>query len=81
MDYKDVWVVFFPRCTAGPKLFGSCCIPLHTTANTHETTSNIVGATMLGPFAHSLRSLINPSSLGKDSSIMRVKIARIDLFG
>ena len=26
MDYKDLWVVFFPRCTAGPKLVGSCCI-------------------------------------------------------
>ena len=34
MDYKDPWVVFFPRCTAGPKLVGSCCICLHTTANT-----------------------------------------------
>ena len=24
-DYKDLWVVFYPRCTAGPKLVGSCC--------------------------------------------------------
>ena len=97
MDYKDLRVVFFPRCTAGPKLVGSCCwlvflpttvysflvciffpnwcpqisngfVPwldgfwhfnkvsilfyscctcLHTTANTHSTTPNIVGATML----------------------------------
>ena len=47
----DLWVVFFPRCTAGPKLVGSCCIRLHTTANTHATTSNIVGATMLGVVA------------------------------
>ena len=39
--YKDLWVVFFSRCTAGPRLFGSCCIPLHTTANTHATTPNI----------------------------------------
>ena len=77
MVYKDLWVVSFPRCTAGPNIVGSCCIRLHTTANTHATTSNIVGATMLGPFAHSLRSLINPSSQVKDSSIMRVKIARI----
>ena len=45
------WVVFFPRCTAGPKLVGSCCIRLHTTANTHATTPNIVGATMLGVVA------------------------------
>ena len=48
MDYKDLWVVFFPRCTAGPKPVGSCCIRLHTTANTHATTPNIVGATMSG---------------------------------
>ena len=47
MDYKDLWVVFFPRCTAGPKPVGSCCIRLHTTANAYATTSNIVGATML----------------------------------
>ena len=37
---------FFPRCTAGPKLVRSCCIRLHTTANKHATTPNIVGATM-----------------------------------
>ena len=44
MDYKDLWVAFFPRCTAGPKLVGSCCIRFHTTANTHATTPNIVGS-------------------------------------
>ena len=31
--FKDLWVVSFPRCTAGPKIVGSCCIRLHTTAN------------------------------------------------
>ena len=51
VDFKDLWVVFFPRCTAGPKLVESCCIRLHTTANTHATTLNIVGATMLGVVA------------------------------
>ena len=51
MGYKELWVVFFPRCTASPKLVGSCCIRLHTTANTHATTPNIVGATMLGVVA------------------------------
>ena len=58
MVYKDLWVVSFPRCTAGPNIAGSCCIRLHTTANTHATTSNIVGATMLGvvAFARSLTS-------------------------
>ena len=36
---------------AGPNIVGSCCIRLHTTANTHATTPNIVGATMLGVVA------------------------------
>ena len=40
---KELWVVSFPRCTAGPKLVWICCIRLHTTANTHATTPNIVG--------------------------------------
>ena len=48
MDYKGLWVVFFPRCTVGLNIVGSCCIRLHTTGNTHATTPNIVGATMLG---------------------------------
>jgi len=51
MVYKDLWVVSFPRCTAGPNIVGSCCIRLHTTANMHATTPNIVGATMLGVVA------------------------------
>ena len=49
--YKEVWVVSFPRCTAGPNIVGSCCIRLQTTANTHATTPNILGATMLGVVA------------------------------
>ena len=51
MVYKDLRVVSFPRCTAGPNIVGSCCIRLQTTANTHATTPNIVGATMLGVVA------------------------------
>ena len=51
MVYKDLWVVSFPRCTARPNIVGSCCIRLHTTANTDATTLNIVGATMLGVVA------------------------------
>ena len=51
MLYKDLWVVSFPRYTAGPNIVGSCCIRLHTTANTHATTPNIVGATVLGVVA------------------------------
>ena len=45
--YKDLWVVSLPRCPAGSNIVGSCCICLHTAANTHETYPNIVGATML----------------------------------
>ena len=65
MDYRDLWVVFFPRCTAGPKLAGSCCFRLHTTANTHATMLRVVACvlavvckrmqqlpTMLGPAVH-----------------------------
>ena len=51
MVYKDLWVVSFPQCTVGPNIVGSCCIRLHTTANTDATTPNIVGATMLGVVA------------------------------
>ena len=46
--YKVLWVVFFPRCTAGPNIVWSCCIRFPTTANTDATTLNIVGPTMLG---------------------------------
>ena len=48
---KSLWVVSFPRCTAGPNIVGSCCIRLQTTANTHATTPTIVGTTMLGVVA------------------------------
>ena len=27
--YKDLWVVSFPRYTAGPNIVGKCCIRLH----------------------------------------------------
>ena len=49
MDYNDLWVAFLPRCTAGPKLVGSCCIRLHTTANTHAPTPNIVAPVCTQP--------------------------------
>ena len=63
--YKDLWVVSFPRCTAGPNIVGSCCIRLHTTANTHATTSNIVGATMLGVVAFARSLTCEKSSIQK----------------
>ena len=47
MVSKVLWDLSFPRCTAGPNIVGSCCIPFHTTANTDVTTPNIVGPTML----------------------------------
>ena len=49
--YKDVWVLSFARCTAGPNIVESCCICLHITANTDAKTNDIVGATMLGVVA------------------------------
>ena len=51
MVYKVLRVVSFPRCTADSNIMGSCCVHLHTTANTDATTSNIVGPTMLGVVA------------------------------
>ena len=27
--YKVLWIVSFPRCTAGPNNVGSCCVRLH----------------------------------------------------
>ena len=63
MVYKDLWVVSFPRCTAGPNIVGSCCIRSHTTANTHVTTPNIVGATMLGVVASVCTQLIRKETV------------------
>ena len=57
MDYKDLWVVFFPRCTAGPKLVGSCCIRLHTTANRKQQVPTLLAQQcweLSRPFARSL---------------------------
>ena len=47
MVYKVLCVVSFPQFTAGPNNVGSCCIHLHTTANTDATTPNILGPTTL----------------------------------
>ena len=51
MAHIDVWVVSFPQCTTGSHIVGSCCIRSHTTANTHVTTPNIVGVTVMGVVA------------------------------
>ena len=42
MVFKVLWVVSFPRCTAGPNIVGSCYLRVHTSANTDATTPNIV---------------------------------------
>ena len=46
MVSKVLWVVSFPRYTAGSKIVRSSCIRLHTTANMTALTPNIDG-----PFA------------------------------
>ena len=51
MVYKDLWVVSFPRCTAGPNIVGTCCIRLHNTANRNATNPNVIGPKMLGVVA------------------------------
>ena len=51
--YKVFWVVFFPRCTAGPNIVWSSCIRFLTTANTDATTLNIVGPTIDDDFCQS----------------------------
>ena len=48
MVSKILWVVSFPRCTAGPKIIGSWCSCLHNTGNVDATTPNIVSPTLLG---------------------------------
>ena len=47
MVTKVLWVVSFPRCTAGPNVVRSCCTRLQNNANTDATTPNIIGPAML----------------------------------
>ena len=54
MDYKDLWVVFFPRCTAGPKLVTSVCTPLPTRTKQLPTLLAQKCWELLRPFAPSL---------------------------
>ena len=56
---KDPWVVFFPRCTAGPKLVGSCalvCTPLPTRTQQLPILLAQQCWELLRPFASSLTS-------------------------
>ena len=50
MVFKVFWVVSFPRCTAGPNIVGSCCIRVHSTANTEVKNSKHCWPR---PFVHS----------------------------
>ena len=64
MDYKDLWVVFFPRCTAGPNIVGSCCIvciPLPTRTQQLPTLLAQQCWELLRPFARSLRFAFTPN--------------------
>ena len=49
MVYKDLWVVSFPRCTAGFNIVWSCCIRLHNTANTDATMLGVVASVRTQP--------------------------------
>ena len=39
MIFKVLWVVCYPRCTAGPNIVGSCYIRVHSTGNTEVKNS------------------------------------------
>ena len=49
MVYKDLWVVSFPRCTAGSNIVWSCFIRLHNTANTDATILGVVASVCTQP--------------------------------
>ena len=44
MVYKDLWVLSFPRCTAGPNIVGSCCVRLHAALRIDIFKSNLLFA-------------------------------------
>ena len=66
MDYKDLWFVFFPQCTAGPNNVGSCCIRLHTTANTH--------ATIVGSWSAHLHAVLQCNLTFNEGTYMYLKV-------
>ena len=74
MVYKDLWVVSFPQCTAGPNIVGSCCIRLNTTANTHATTRNNVGSCCVRLHA----ALDRTKSQAKNKGIQKSSFAHIN---
>ena len=54
MVFKDLWVVSFPRCTAGPDIVGNCyirCTPLPTRTEQLPTLLAQQCSTMLGVVA------------------------------
>ena len=64
MVYKDLWVVSFPRCTAGPNIVGSCwsvCSPLPRRTQQLPTLLAQQCWELLRPFARCLK--VNQNSL------------------
>ena len=76
---KVLKAVFVLRCTADPNIDGSCCIRLHTTANTNTTTPAIVGPTIMELlFSFTLhcqheRNNLNPNIFGP--TVLRVVVS------
>ena len=65
MVSKFLRVVSFSRCTVNPNIVGSCCIRLHTTANTDVTATKIHAQQcweFLRPFARNFRNRWQTSS-------------------
>ena len=40
--YKVLWIVSFPRCTAGPNNVGSCCVRLHVALRSVHKSMTII---------------------------------------
>ena len=65
--YKDLRVVSFQRCTAGPNFFGSCCIRLQTTPIRTQQLPTLSAEDcweLLRPFARSLTSNVRFEFVG-----------------
>ena len=69
MVSKDLWVVSFPGCTAGPNIVGSCCSRLHTTTNSNATTPNIVGSCCIRLYTTANTNAQLPTLLGVVASV------------
>ena len=59
MVYKDLWVVSFPPCTAGPNIVGSCCVRLHAALSVQTLTGFVKPSYLLLHFLYLKSSVIN----------------------